>query len=323
MIVGARLAVVGAWAGLLSAQAPKQLLEAFPPSPVERLAKLEYVNPFDGSHGEAVLEIPKQATGPLPLIITPHGGNWTQEMNRSLWSGVADQFGVILLYPTHQGKLNPRVSLGSMKQIGNLEAAVAETRKHYRVDARRIYSAGLSQGALETLLLVGRNPGLFAGALSINGIPDLIAFYNDTGVPVAPQGPPDEEGLRKLRAAQLPALHKAVEADLGGTPDTVRKEYYLRSAVTYSTRLAKIPLIVYWAEDDELIPYGATHQGGMLAGLLRSLGAPALTEVKHSGGHGYPFYRVDLNKMTVKMFPREIFLDSVRQLLSFQKNTEN
>ncbi len=281
------------------------------------------MNAFDGSHGEAYLEIPKSACGPLPLIVTPHGGNWAQEMNRSLWAGVADQFGVILLYPAHQGKLNPRVSLGSMKQIGNLEAAVAETRKRYPVDARRIYSAGLSQGALETLLLVGRNPGLFAGALSINGIPDMVAFYADTGVPVAAQGPPEEKGLRKLRAVQLPALHKAVEADLGGTPDTARTEYYLRSAVTYATRLAKIPLILYWAEDDELIPYGATHQGGMLAGLLRSLGATALTEVKHSGGRGYPFYRVDLSKMAVKMFPREIFLDSVRQLLSSQKNAGN
>lgn len=301
------------------AQAPRQYLESSRPLATTRVVKLAYKNSFDQSPGEALLELPQKVRGPMPLIVTPHAANWTQEMNRSVWTGVAEQFSVMILYPTHQGKFNPRVSLGSEKQIANLRSAIEAVQKKYSIDTHRIYAAGLSQGALETLLLVGRNPEKFAGAIAINGIPDLIAFHRDTGRPIPHDGPSNEQSLRKLRAGQFPALHKLLDADLAGTPDTARAEYYRRSAVTYASVLARIPLILYWAENDELIPNGATHQGGMLAVLIRSFQPAQFHEVKHSGGHGYPFYQVDLNSLTVKVFPRDIFVGSISLLLTFRQ----
>ena len=296
------------------AQAPKKLLDALPPSQSVDLATIAYTNPFDQSRGEALVEVPKNLRGAAPLIVTPHAANWTQEMNRSLWSGVAEQFGAIILYPRHQGKLNPRVSFGSPRQLANLTAAIDETMRRFHVDKARIYAGGISQGAIETLLLMGHDPKRFAGGIAINPIADMLAFYQDVG----PGGEPQSgvaEPLQKLRAQQWPALHKLVESDFGGTPDTARPEYYLRSPAFYARDLATRPLILYWADDDELIPNGAAHQGGMLAQLIRAVRAGNLHEVKHSGGHGYPFYRIDLAAMTVKIFPRDIFLGSVKQML--------
>jgi pimeloyl-ACP methyl ester carboxylesterase len=296
------------------AQPPREVCEKLAPSPATKLVTIAYTNPFDQSRGEALVELPKNLKAPAPLIVSPHGGNWTQEANRCLWTGVADQFGVIILYPRHQGKLNPRVSLGSPKQMANLRAAIAEVEKRYPVDKSRVYSAGISQGAVETLLLAGRNPKEFAGALAINPIVDMIAFYDDMA-PTAVERTPDA-ALRKFRAVQWPALRKMCEEQFGGSPDAVRAQYYLRSAVIFAPQLASLPVILYWAEDDELIPNGAAHQGGMLAQVMRDFQPAALHEVKHGGGHGYPFYQVDLSTMKGKIFPREIFLGSVKELLA-------
>ena len=302
---------------LVEAQAPRQLLEKMAPLPATKLVTIEYTNPFDQSHSEALLELPQKLGATAPLIVTPHAANWTQESNRCLWTGVADHFGVMILYPRHQGKLNPRLSLGSPKQLGNLEAAIAEVERRYPVDKSRVYAAGLSQGAVETLLLAGRYPKQFAGALAINPVVDFVALHEDLS-PAAVEQTPDE-ALRKLRAVQWPALRKMCEAEFGGLPAAARAQYYLRSPFLYARELASIPLILYWAEDDELIPVGATHQGGMLAELMRAWKPAALTEVKHTGGHGYPFYGIDLAAMSVRYFPRHIFLDSVTQMLNSEK----
>jgi poly(3-hydroxybutyrate) depolymerase len=301
-----------------AAQAPKQYLDQLPPSPQTKVVTISYVNAFDGSPGQAMLELPPSTGHPLPLIVTPNAANWSQEMNRSNWSGVADRFGVMILYPRGQGDLNPNVTLGSPKQLSNLECAIAEVEKKYPVDRSRVYAAGISQGAIETLLLVGAHPDRFAGALALNSIPDCLAFYGDMKAFVdhPPEGAPDP--VTKLRLAQWPVMIKLLEHVTGGTPDTARAAYYQLSAVIDARELAQVPLILYWAEDDELIPNGANHQGGMLANLIRTFHPSDFQEVKHTGGHGYPFYQVDLGSMTVKVFPRQIFLDSVQQLLAFR-----
>jgi len=300
-------------ASALHAQAPKQLMDALPPK--TPAVTIEYTNPFDQSKNEALVEVPPGRSGPLPLVVTPHAANWTQEANRSLWSGVAEQFGVIMLYPRHQGKPNPRVTMGNPKQLQNIQAAMAETERRYPVDKSRVYVAGLSQGAVETLLMAGHYPREFAGAMAINPVADFLAFHDD----LAPKYVQEtaDPGLRKIRESQWPALRGLMESDLGGTPDSAaRAAYFLRSPVEYARELATVPLILCWAEDDELIPNGATHQGGMLAQVIRDFHPAALHELKHTGGHGWPFYRVDLNKMKVEVFPRDLFLDSVKEMLA-------
>ena len=302
----------------LSAQAPKRFLDQVPPSPKTKVVTIKYENSFDGTPAEALLELPPSMGQPVPLIVTPNAAGWTQEMNRSAWSGVADRFNVMILYPRGQGTPNPNVTIGSPKQMANLESAMAAVEKKYKVDEKRVYAAGVSQGAIESLLLVGRDPERFAGALSINPIVDFIALYDDYYAFLA--HPPQDtlDPLTKLRIAQWAALEKLFQMDMGGTPDTARAAYYQRSPVIYAQQISRVPLILYWAEDDELISDGAHHQGGMFADLLRTFHPVHFQEVKHTGGHGYPFYQINLAEMSVNVFPREIFLDSVKPLLQYR-----
>jgi pimeloyl-ACP methyl ester carboxylesterase len=280
----------------LSAQAPKEYLEASAPRPQTKVVKLTYTNPLDQSVGEALLELPPKLNRPTPLIISPHGANWTPEMNRAIWTGVADDFNVMILNPQSQGKVAPGVSLGSPRQMSNLEAALAETRRRYPVDKNRIYACGISQGGIETLMLVGQHPQLFAAAVAINPIADFLAMHEDS--------------------AQFRTL---LDVDFGGTPDTARAEYYLRSPFFYAHALATVPLILYWAENDELIPQGERHQGGMLAKLIRAFQPKAFEEVRHAQGHGYPFFAVDVVNKKVVTFPRGPFLESVKKMLRYSR----
>jgi hypothetical protein len=282
--------------GAALAQAPGELLQKLPPSPKTKVVKITFVNRYDNSPGEALLEVPAKMHGPTPLIISPHGANWTPEMNRSLWSGVADDLGVLIIHPVHQGKVNPRVSFGSARQMGNLESAIETVEKNYPVDKKRVYAAGISQGAIESLLLAGRHPERFAGALAMNPVADFAAFYNDA-----------------------PTFQALLKVDLGGTPDAARAEYDRRSPVHYAKQLSRVPVIIYWADNDELIPRGVDHQGGPLCAAIRTFHPAALKEVRHSKGHGYPFFGVDPVKQAIEFFPRSIFLSTVKEMLQSRR----
>ena len=277
---------------IVRAQAPGEYLRKVPPEVGTRTVTLKYVNRFDNSPGEAILEVPRSITGRAPLIISPHPANWTPESNRSLWSGVTDSLHVFILYPTHQGKANPRVSLGSPRQMGNLESAIDAAVSAYPIDKSKIYAAGLSQGAIEALLLAGRHPERFAGVLSINPIADFSAFYQD-----------------------VPSFQALLKLDCGGPPETKRSEYDQRSPLTYARQLARLPVTMYWADNDEIIPHGPERQGGVLGAAIRAWKPVAFTEIRHSMGHGYPFFGVDIRAKTVGIYPENIALLAIRTLI--------
>ncbi len=228
---------------------------------------------------------------------------------------MADQFGVMILLSAPPGKAESEVVLRLAEAIG--KPGGGDRRSGTALSGREIAGlrgVGSARRWPRTCCSPGgRFPKQFAGALAINPVADFIALHEDLS-PAAVEQTPDE-ALRKLRAVQWPALRKMCEGEFGGPPDAARAEYHLRSPVLFASELATVPLILYWAEDDELIPNGATHQGGMLARVIRDFQPASLEEVKHIGGHGYPFYGIDLSSMTVKFFPRAIFLESVQKML--------
>ncbi len=303
------------------AQAPEEFMEKSPPSAKTRVVTVQYVNSFDGTPGEALLELPASLDHPVPLVLTPNPAGWTQEMNRCLWTGIADKFDVMILYPRGQDRTAPNTSLGAPQQIANLESALVATEKAYRVDKTRVYAAGLSQGAIEALLIAGRYPKQFAGVLSINPIVDFIAFYQDlmdtqASVPVSLLHPAPTVSPHPAPSPRV-ALAQLIAQEVGGTPDTARAAYYQRSPIIYSAQLARVPLILYWATDDEIIPNGAHHQGGVLATLVRSFHPTSFKEISHQGGHGYPFFHAKTTPPGIQLYPRRIFLDSVKQMLAW------
>ena len=174
--------------------------------------------------------------------------------------------------------------------VGRREDTTVE--KQYPVDAKRIYAGGISQGAIESLLLAGLKPERFAGVLAINPVADFKAFYEDA-----------------------PSFRPLLEKDLGGKPDEAAEEYARRSPVTYAGQLARVPLILYWADNDELIPNGETRQGGRLSELIKAAKPASFREVRHSQQHGYPFFRVDAQTKKLEVFEHATFRSSVKELL--------
>lgn len=304
-------------------QASSEFMEMSAPLPKTRVVVVRYINSFDGTPGEALLELPASLDHPVPLVLTSNPAGWTQEMNRCLWTGIADQLNVMILYPRGQDRTAPNASLGAPQQIANLESALLATEKAYPVDHTRIYAAGLSQGALEALLIAGRNPGQFAGVLSINPIADFTAFYHDLmdGQPTAKVDPLHPAPTVSSHSAPSPtaSLAQLIAQEIGGTPDTARAAYYQRSPIIYSAQLARVPLILYWATDDELILNGATHQGGVLAALIRSFHPSSFEEIPHQGGHGYPFFHSQTEPPHIKLYPHKVFMDSVKQMLAWHQ----
>jgi hypothetical protein len=47
------------WSVRATAQAPAEFLRKLSPSRETKVVKIEYVNPFDNSHGTALLEVPR------------------------------------------------------------------------------------------------------------------------------------------------------------------------------------------------------------------------------------------------------------------------
>ena len=286
------LIVIPSACGDARGQAPEELLNALKLSESTKVVRIEFENPFDKSQGSGLLEVPAKMNAPTPLIVSPHGAGWSAETNRPIWRGIADQLGVMILHPTHQGQVVPAVSLGGSRQMANLDAAITYVTEHYNVDPRRIYAAGLSQGATESLLLAGQNPERFAGALAVNPVVDFVTFYED-----------------------VPGLRDQLDADFGGPPGQAAEEYARRSPVAYASQLASLPVIIYWADNDQLIPNGDTRQSGRLSALIKAQSPAAFTEVRHSQGHGYPFFRWSKTTKQLEVCEQKIFLASVRALL--------
>ena len=108
-----------------------------------------------GSTREYTLHVPPQYDGstPMALVISMHGaGMWpAAQQDASQWNRVADREGFIVAYPMGLGGNGPRiweVTAGPSYRtdvtfIGDL---IDELSRSYKIDPRRIYADGFSNG---------------------------------------------------------------------------------------------------------------------------------------------------------------------------------
>ena len=120
----------------------------------------------------------------VPLLIALHGEDSSaRELARvSRFQPLSAQDGFILVYPEADGHgWNDKADSGKGRgdpadDVGFLASLVAELSEKYRVDQRRIYLVGSSQGALMAMRAVCELPGLFAAVATVNGsLPVAIA----------------------------------------------------------------------------------------------------------------------------------------------------
>jgi dipeptidyl aminopeptidase/acylaminoacyl peptidase len=252
---------------------------------------------YSGVRGDermAILDAPERSLHvPTPLILAPHPANWTAAENfhggaahtvvqHHGWLGVAERYGVIVVAPETVGRANALTSLGYEGTLQDSMAAIDAVKElGYRVDPERVYACGLSMGGQEALLLLARNPGVFAAGVAFNPVVDLIAWHEDFCA----------SPYYAEMAGEDPKLDALFRIEIGGTPLEVPDAYRARSPIAYAEQLAKLPLLLYWSHLDDIVPNQATSQTVALYNAIKAIDPLApVAEFNHTWSHGYTLF---------------------------------
>jgi pimeloyl-ACP methyl ester carboxylesterase len=190
---------------------------------------------------------------PIPLVISPHGRGLTGRANLAIWGRLPARGGFAVVSPDGQGRRLPRYSWGYSGQIDDLARMPSILRRALpwiRIDRRRIYAVGGSMGGQETLLLLGRHPGLLAGAAAFDSVVDFARQYQRFSK-VLCRG----ACKRIWRNGWGRELRKRARHEVGGSPKSNPTRYAVRSPVTYLRRIAFscVPLQLWWSVADLIV----------------------------------------------------------------------
>lgn len=171
----------------------------------------------DTEHGEQQykLWVPGGYDGrrPLPLVMMLHG--CTQNPDDfavgTRMNTLADQHSFLVLYPAQPPANNalrcwnwflPEHQSRGRGEPAKLAAALTEVSAQYRVDAQRIFVAGISAGAAMAIVMGATYPDLFAAIGAHSGLEFKAGENLDSAAAAQHRGGPDprQQGLAALRA---------------------------------------------------------------------------------------------------------------------------
>ena len=150
------------------------------------------------------LYVPNNVKANAPLVVSLHGANGNQWVNRPMTVEVAESEGFIVVYP--QGKtvnfylagMNTTGWVASGEDNADVEfikAVINDVAKNYSIDRKRVYCCGFSNGGMMTYAMTNAAADVFAAFASISGFP-LNEFH-----------------LRHTGARPVPFLHIHGKAD--------------------------------------------------------------------------------------------------------------
>lgn len=108
-----------------------------------------------GEKREYLLYVPRSydRRRPTPLVISMHGaGLWgAAQKETSQWNGLADEQGIIVVYPSGVGGNGVRIWRAEpgpdlMKDVRFISEMIDTLKRSYNIDSSRIYANGLSNG---------------------------------------------------------------------------------------------------------------------------------------------------------------------------------
>lgn len=174
---------------------------------------------FGGRNRSYQLHVPPAVTGPMPLVIVMHGGGGSAvpTIRMTRFDAQADQAGFLVVYPN--GTDRSRALLNRMGKpgfltwnagtccgyaldnhvddVGFIRAVVRQVAGQYKVDSKRVYATGISNGAMMAYTLACEASDTFAAVGIVSGIvsdPDckpvrpvsVIAFHGtaDHNIPI-------------------------------------------------------------------------------------------------------------------------------------------
>jgi len=257
------------------------------PDPSNKLT-LELISPADGCPVKVDVYSPARASGqPLPLLLAPHAITWTadedyhgglQGLMRKYhpgYYGLAEKYGVIIAMPHGHHHREALCSVAGAEQIDDMAHLIEALGDFgYQVDRRRVYSCGLSMGAQEALVLAGRHPDRITAIVAFNPIVDLAAWHEELATSESPE-------IREYDTA------RRIANEVGGTPSQVPEAYTARSAFGYLKALARVPCLVFWSEQDFVVPRQITHHTIPLYRRLKDIDVNSpIAEYNHTRMHG-------------------------------------
>lgn len=137
---------------------------------------------IDGVKRTALVRVPKDAKGPLPLVFCWHGHGGRAAQAAGRWGYEQADTTSILVFPQGLPTVSPLVdkegrmpgwqtTLGGEgdRDVKLFDAILADLRKAQSIDERRIYSMGHSNGAAFSYLLWQARPTVLAAIGSVAG----------------------------------------------------------------------------------------------------------------------------------------------------------
>jgi polyhydroxybutyrate depolymerase len=157
------------------------------------------------------LYVPKKLRNPAPLLFALHGGTGSgsnmELMTRQGFNRAADRDGAIVVYPDGVGRnwndgrsdVRSQAMEENVNDVGFFRTLVRELSARYRIDARRVYSTGISNGGFMSFRLACDAADVFAAVAPVaaNLSTDLgsrckpsrpvsVAILNGTEDPLVP-----------------------------------------------------------------------------------------------------------------------------------------
>ena len=259
------------------------------PSDPSRLEEVIFTSPADcSSRGALVYSPGRDRGGPLPLVLAPHPITWTatQEYQGGWegmrkwgyhrgWHGLADEYGVVIALPHGHHCREENCSLGAPEQIADMIHLIdLLPDRGYAIDSRRVYVCGKSMGGQEALILAGKHPDRLAACTAFNPIVNLAAWQEDLARSDVPE-------IREFETDQL------VAREVGGLPAEVPELYAERSADTYVDGLSQVPTLIFWSDEDLIVPRQITHHSYQLYQMVKSRSSACpVAEYNHTRAHG-------------------------------------
>jgi dipeptidyl aminopeptidase/acylaminoacyl peptidase len=230
----------------------------------------------------------------LPLVVMPHGGPWV----RDVWG-----FDPMVQLLANRGyavlQMNYRGSPGygeelfekAHRQIGKAIQDDIEDATRWAIaagvaDPKHIAIMGASYGGYSTLFALGHNPELYRCGISLAGVTDWPAIYDDR------RGDPDAKEANKYWRREI------------GDPDKDQETLKAISPVNFADKITA-PVLIVQGKDDHTVP---REQAKLMISALEKVGRTPeslfISELAH--GYGNERQRLQIYKAVVAFLEKNL-----------------
>jgi predicted esterase len=194
-------------------------------------------------HEQPALWLPPGGDGPQPLLVVVH--SWSTDYLQHLgipFAEWAEESGWGMIAPDFRGVNDKPEATGSELAVQDVIDSIDFAAGEADIDEDRVFIVGFSGGGLMSLLMAGRHPDRFAGAVAWVPILDLVAWY--------------EYNVKERPDAHYPGH---IRASCGGDPTadaSAREQCEQRSPRTHldAAREAGVPVYIGHGLSDPIVP---------------------------------------------------------------------